>query len=90
MSVESEPLLCEALRAQANAMRQMANIMDTLAIANAGGKDSDLLKSSDVQRILNCGASKASGIIRVHGTGKGKMGRIERGLLLTLQREGEL
>lgn len=90
MSVDSEPLLCQTLRAQANAMRQLANIMDTLAIVNAGGKDNDLLRSSDVQKILNCGASKASGIIRAHGSGKGKMGRIERGRLMQLQREGKI
>lgn len=88
--MNSEPLLCEALRAQAESMRIMANIMDALAIANAGGKDSDLLKSSQVQKVLNCGASKACAIIRAHGIGKGKMGRIERGKLMQLQRDGEI
>ena len=90
MSMNSEPLLCETLRTQAEAMRLMANVMDALAIANAGGNNSDLLKSSDVQKAINCSASKACAIIRAHGIGTGKMGRIERGKLMQLQCEGKL
>lgn len=83
-------LMTDTLRAQAAALRHQANLLDALAMAHAGGVDSDLLKSSDVQELLQCGRSKACEIIRAHGTGGGRMGRIERGKLMQLQRDGKL
>jgi hypothetical protein len=89
-SVAAEPLLCQALRAQAAALRTQADLLESLAMANASGDNSDLLKSSDVQKLLNCGPTKACEILRAHGFGSGKMARIERGLLMQLQRDGKL
>lgn len=87
---ESTSLLTQALRRQADIMRQQADVLEALAVANEGGSDADDLKPSDVARVLNCGATKAREIVRVYGTGSGKMGRIQRGYLLQLQREGKL
>jgi len=80
----------QVLKATSTALRELANLIDALSLANAGGNESDLLKPSDVQKLLNCGESKAREIVRSHGIGKGKMGRIERGVLMQLQREGKL
>ena len=89
-SINREPLNSHVLKATSTALRELANLIDALALANTGGYDSDLLKPSDVQRLLNCGESKAREIVRAHGIGKGKMGRIERGILMQLQRDGKL
>lgn len=89
-AVESESLTAQTLKAVSDSLRQLANLVDALATANATGSSSDMLKPSDVQRLINCGESKARQIVRAHGIGHGKMGRIERGVLMDLQRRGEL
>ena len=87
---QQESLNAQMLRAMAESMRNMAELADALAIANAGGGDADLLKSADIMRILKCSNSKACGILRAHGQGSGKMARITRGRLIQLQREGRI
>jgi hypothetical protein len=89
-SIKAEPLVVQALRAASESLRQQANLLDALALANASGNNADLLKPSAVQRLINCGESKARQIVRAHGIGQGKMGRIERGVLMELQRSGKL
>lgn len=85
-----EPQLTQALRAVGETLRAAANLVDAIAMSNEVGGNNDLLKPSDVARLLRCGESKARQIVRAHGTGQGKMGRIERGRLMQLQREGRL
>lgn len=87
---QQESLNAQMLRALAESMRNMAQLTDALALANAGGNDADLLKSVDIMRILKCSNSKACGILRAHGQGSGKMARITRGRLMQLQREGRV
>lgn len=50
---DPEPLNSQVLRATSTALRELANLIDALALANAGGNESDLLKPSDVQKLLN-------------------------------------
>jgi hypothetical protein len=76
--------------AQAEAMRQAAAALEALALASADGSDSDMLKPSDVARKLNCGATKAREIVKAFGMCSGKMGRIQRGTLMQLVREGRI
>jgi hypothetical protein len=85
-----ETTITTALRAQADALRVQANILEALALASAGGKDNDLLKASEIQELLHCGRTKACEILRAHGTGAGRMARIDRGKLMDLQRKGQL
>lgn len=85
-----DPLLSQALRFVGTTLRELANLADAIAMANSFGGNADQLKPSDVQKLLHCSESKARQIVRAHGTGKGKMGRIERGVLMQLQREGKL
>ncbi len=87
---QQESLTAQAMRKMAESLRLQAEVVDALALAIVGGSDSDMLRSIDVQRVLNCGPSKACAIIRTFGTGGGKMGRITRGRLMELQREGRL
>lgn len=85
-----DPLLSQALHIVSTALREVANLADAIAMANSYGGNADLLKPSDVQKLMHCSESKARQIVRAHGIGKGKMGRIERGTLMQLQREGKL
>ncbi len=87
---QQESLNAQMLHALADSMRIQAELIDALALAVSGGDDADQLRAADVRRIINCGASKACEIIRTYGTGSGKMGRISRGRLMQLHREGRL
>lgn len=84
------PMLSEAFQAMGTTLRALANLADALAMANACGNDSDMLRISDVQSVLNCKQTKAYEVVRKYGTGTGKMRRIERGKLIQLQRDGLL
>ena len=90
MNTAKEPLQSQMLKALADSLRLQAALAETLALACQGGDGSDMLKPSDVATLLNCGATKARGIVRAHGVGTGKMGRIRRDVLLQKQLSNEL
>ena len=88
--MNNEPIQSQMLKALAESLRLQASLADILALACQGGNSTDMLKPSDVARLINCGATKSREIIRLHGVGTGKMGRIRRDTLLQLQLSGKL
>ena len=87
---QQESQISQTLRAAAVAMYELGRLMDTLATANDGGADGDLMTSQDIQRALSVSPSTACAILRAYGTGDGKLARITRGRLMQLHRDGEL
>lgn len=89
--MQESAIIPAALKTLAMSLREVAKVAEALAQTTAAGTGSDtLLRTHDIALLLRCGDTKAREIMRAHGTGCGKMARIEKGKLMMLHENGLL